>query len=179
MGTTLSRIWYVGPGFKINYSHGRQSCVVRKDGGLSYRCCRSCDLYSRARLGRQMLSPQWPWIVPGFRVRARWCALVRARCAGAGVCACARARARSRARVALVRALVRVPACVRSCSRFVVACVCVCACACAWLCGSECAPAAGTSHLGWVMSTLANGHVIHVYGRAAVPSATHITCFAA
>ena len=76
----------------------------------------------------------------GFRARARGCALVRARCAGARVCACAGAGAgagacaRARARAALVRVRVRVLACVRSCARLVVACVfvfvCVCACVC-------------------------------------------------
>ena len=72
----------------------------------------------------------------GFRARARWCALVRARCAGAGVCACAGAGAGAcaRARAALVRVRVRVLACVSSCARFVVACVFACLCVCACVC---------------------------------------------
>ena len=89
----------------------------------------------------------------GFRVRARGCALVRARCAGARVCACAGAGAGACAR-ARARASVRVR--VRSCVRARVSwsrawsCACARACACAWPFASACGPAVGTIHLGWV-----------------------------
>ena len=88
---------------------------------------------SRARLGRQMLSPRWPWIVPGVPCAgALVCACAGAVCGRGGVrlcgCGCVRARA------ARVRVRVRVLACVRSCARFVVACVFVCVCVCACVC---------------------------------------------
>ena len=109
---------------------------------------------SGARLGRQMLSPQWPWIVPGVPCAGAWvcpCACAVCRCVGVRLCVCGCGCGCVRVRVVCGRVCVSLPrACSCACrvrARVLVRVRC-CARAHVRVCVCVCAPAIGTIHLG-------------------------------